>query len=98
MSDRASPNRKRQSAAGRDRTGSELKGPPPASLLTIREICALAKCSSDLLYRAIAARELPAIRLGRGRKRGRFLVRLSAFEEWLRSREEATARELRNRR
>jgi len=68
------------------------------NLCTVAEAAKLNRCSADLIYAAIADGQLQAMRIGRGRKRGRFLIRASAIGAWLQQRERQTSQELRARR
>jgi excisionase family DNA binding protein len=67
-------------------------------ICTVAEAAKLNRCSADLIYAAIADGQLQAMRIGRGRKRGRFLIRKSAIAAWLHNREAQTAAEIRARR
>ena len=66
--------------------------------LSVADVAEMFGCSTDLVYAAIAAGELRAARVGRGRKRGRFIIRAEAANEWFSERETRTAAELRARR
>lgn len=98
MSDPSSSKGKRSNEPAPKKADDAVAAGTPAHLLTVREICEQLRCSSDLVYRAISSGQLAAMRIGRGRKRGRFLVRTDALMNWLLKQELETARELKARR
>jgi len=55
--------------------------------LTPREMAAIMGVHIGVIRRAIAAGEMPALRIGRGRS-GAMHVRRAAFEQWLRHKEQ----------
>lgn len=78
--------------------GSPTAAAGANELSSVAETAILLRCSVSQICAAISDGQPHALRIGRGRKRGRFLIRKSAINAWLQKRELQTAAEIRARR